>query len=54
MKHEELMNEVKRAYIEYIHAHPFKKDEVDFESFLIGYTTCMYLCNKKNENVIDN
>jgi hypothetical protein len=46
MKHEELMNEVKKAYVEYLDkATPsaLYNENVDFSSFVAGYTTCMHL-----------
>ena len=50
MKHDELMKELKKAYVEYMKLHPLNKN-VDFDSFVVGYTMCMYMrdTTKKKE-----
>ena len=49
MKHAELMNEIERAYNTFLANNP-GHSEVDFDSFLIGYTTCMTLRSHHQED----
>ena len=46
MKHAELMYEVEQAYNTFLVNNP-GHSEVDFDSFLIGYTACLHLRNKQ-------
>ena len=52
MKYNELMEEIKKAYAKYMTRSIFHKN-VDFDSFLVGYTMCMDMRDTKRKEVTD-
>jgi hypothetical protein len=49
MKYYELKEEIEEAYKEYMRLHPLNNENVDFDSFVVGYTMCMHMRDTKKK-----